>query len=364
MYLARYPNVNANNGTWQWTHVASSGNATTFTYGSDVPVTAFVDEVPSGAVWMHGTYLGQSLEKQSGPHSTRFRLSRPITQGYWQYDWSDNFVQLAAINPGTSTIVMGTGAVAAQAKGRYIVFNALGLLDAPGEYYINRTSGELYFWPPAPPGTDDEGGAFLSGSPHVFAGSANYFTLANLTLLHARGTAVIFDNSTGVQVLSCRVANHGANGTMLIGDDHVIADNEVTGVGCMGVGILGGNRTTLTGGQGQIRSNTIHHYARWKRTYQAGIFWAGVGHVVDGNSISFAPHNAVLGGGNEDDDRGGNNCVFSNNVVNYTTTETSDSGAFYTCGQVCRGQRTERRSGSVKKYRPPFFSLQGRPSLD
>jgi hypothetical protein len=113
------------------------------------------------------------------------------------------------------------------------------------------------------------------------------------------------------------VVNHDGNGTTLIGDNHVVADSEVANVGCMGVSVMGGNRTTLTGGMAQVLRNEIHHFSLWKRTYQSGIFWAGVGHVIDHNHIYFAPHNAVLGGANEDTNRGGNNLLFINNLIEW-----------------------------------------------
>ena len=36
---------------------------------------------------------------------------------------------------------------------------------------------------------------------------------------------------------------------------------------------------------------------KWKRTYQPGIFWGGVGNTFRANTVSFGPHNGFLGGG-------------------------------------------------------------------
>jgi len=79
-----------------------------------------------------------------------------------------------------------------------------------------------------------------------------------------------------------------------------------------------------------IENNTVHHYAKWKRSYQPGIFWGGVGNIFRGNSISFGPHNGFLGGGDFAD---GVNNLFEGNHVADCTFDTIDSGGFYTCGQ-------------------------------
>ncbi len=59
-----------------------------------------------------------------------------------------------------------------------------------------------------------------------------------------------------------------------------------------------------------------------------------MGLVVAGNSIHDAPHQAVLGGGNMGI---GFQCLFEDNVFASVCLETSDAGAFYTCGQAGQG---------------------------
>ena len=62
-------------------------------------------------------------------------------------------------------------------------------------------------------------------------------------------------------------------------------------------------------------------YARWKRTYQAGIYFQGVGVHLVGNEISWAPHTGINGIGNE--------CLFEENYLHDLCYEVRDSGAFY-----------------------------------
>jgi len=82
------------------------------------------------------------------------RLIRPS-----RYDWNDLLSPVAGIDRKTSTIELAApyppthsdandpvGGITGGA--RYWLQNSLDALDAPGEYYLNKTSGELFFVPP------------------------------------------------------------------------------------------------------------------------------------------------------------------------------------------------------------------------
>jgi hypothetical protein len=49
---------------------------------------------------------------------------------------------------------------------RFYYYNVIDELDSPGEYYIDRTNGVLYFYNPSTLVTDSD--AVLSVSPYVF----------------------------------------------------------------------------------------------------------------------------------------------------------------------------------------------------
>ena len=56
-------------------------------------------------------------------------------------------------------------------------------------------------------------------------------------------------------------------------------------------------KASLTRGNNLLTSSEIHHWSRWKRTYQPGISWSGVGNNFTRNSLHDAPHAGILGGG-------------------------------------------------------------------
>lgn len=130
---------------------------------------------------------------------------------------------------------------------------------------------------------------------------ASFIEFRNLWLQHSRSSAVWARNGTGIVVDNCTIANVGANATNIHGTQNRVTGSHVYGVGCMGISVVGGDHQTLTPAGNVVAHNNVHHYARWKRTYMPGIFWAGVGNTYSYNNVSYGPHNAILGGGNEAD---------------------------------------------------------------
>ena len=64
------------------------------------------------------------------------------------------------------------------------------------------------------------------------------------------------------------------------------------------------------------------------------VHWGGVNNTYAHNVVSLGPHNCMLGGGNEvPSDVGGVGNVFEYNVLEQCAFESSDTGAFYSCGQ-------------------------------
>ena len=69
---------------------------------------------------------------------------------------------------------------------------------------------------------------------------------------------------------------------------------------------------TMTPGGCSVTGNTVSEVSIYKRTYSAGIAWAGVSNVYSHNVVRNMPHNCILGAGNiAQSDVGGvnNTCV-------------------------------------------------------
>ena len=263
--------------------------------------------------------------------------------GYWFWDWSDQRQQIESIDPEKHTIALkppyhGYGYRKNQ---WYYALNLLAELDAPGEWYLDRTGGVLYFWPPAPL---EQGRTVVSLLPElVSCKDTSYVTLRGMILEATRGTAVAIAGGNGMRVVGCVIRNTGTSAVSATGTDHGVIGCDIYETGGAGITLSGGDRQTLTPARNFAENNHVHHYARWSRVYKPGISLYGVGNRASHNLIDNAPHMAMGFGGNDH--------LIEFNEIHSVCYESNDAGAIYTgrdwsmCGTVIRNNYLHHLNG-------------------
>src|SRR5262249_31352268 len=129
--------------------------------------------------------------------------------GYWFWDWSDQRQRIESIDTERRVITLAKPYHSyGYRKGQwYYAFNLLSELDEPGEWYLDRESGRLYFWPPAPIQT---GRAVVSETETlVTMDRVSHVNLRGFTFEAARGTAVTGSGLDHVRIAACTVRNVG-----------------------------------------------------------------------------------------------------------------------------------------------------------
>jgi len=193
-------------------------------------------------------------------------------------------------------------------------------LDQPGEWFVDRQAGLLYFWPPAPLEKND---VTISVLPHlVQISDCIGITFQDLTFEGTRSTAIEIRNSKNCSIAGCTIRNTGSWGASISGGLRCeVRHSELYALGEGGISLGGGDRAKLEPANHACISNHIHHFGRLYRTYRPAVSVFGVGNRVAHNLIHDGPHNAIQLGGNEH--------LIEFNEIHHVCFETGDVGAFY-----------------------------------
>lgn len=241
--------------------------------------------------------------------------------GYWFWDWADQRQKVDSIDHEKRVITLAKPHHHyGYRKGQWFyAFNVLAELDQPGEWYLDRGRGILYFWPPAPIA---EGEVLVSILPTIVRlQGASFIALRGLVLEAMRGTAVSIQGGSHNRLIGCTIRNGGRNAVSASGTQHGVSGCDIYQMGEGGIALSGGDRQTLAAAGLYAENNHVHDYGLWKPMYSAGISIHGVGNRVAHNRIHTAPHQAIAFGGNDH--------MIEFNEIYGVCFESNDAGAIY-----------------------------------
>ena len=245
-----------------------------------------------------------------------------FVRGYWFRDWELQCHKIASIDTIQNIIsVEPPYHYYGYRKGQWFYgLNMMCELTMPGEFYIDRGSGILYFWPPAP---IKQARVEVSVSNGFFIlNNSSFIKIQNLDFKTGRGTAVIIKECQNCNVTGCTFLNMGNHAvTVFEGKECSVTGCDISNSGGGGIYLVGGDRKTLTPAGHYADNNHIHHFGRWDRTYRPGIFLSGVGLRASHNLIHNAPHAAILFGGMEN--------TIEYNEIHDVCQESNDAGTIY-----------------------------------
>jgi len=303
--LARYPNFDPQNpctGGW-----------------------AYVDGTP---VQMYKEIPGEDKHTLVFKPQDARTWSRP-TDGevfiFPRYNWWNNIVPIAALDQEKRSITLTRDAsYAIRPNDRYFVQNVLGELDSPGEWYLDRATDTLYFWPPSP----------LQGKlvcvPTLrmlitMGPGTSQVTIRGFDLQCCDGTAVELKGTDDCLVAGNLIHNTGGSGVLVDGGHrNGVVGNDIYEVGSNGISISGGDRKTLTPAENYADNNYIHHTGVFNKQ-GLGITLNGVGNRASHNLIHDTPRCAI--------GFMGNNLVIEYNRIRHVMLETEDAAALSTGGR-------------------------------
>lgn len=301
MTLARWPNEG-------FTHIAGypPESATKSLHG-----------IPRGALEAGFYYSGDRPSRWADPENVWMH-------GYWMWDWADTHERIQSIDLDKKLIRTAPpyGFQGFRTGQRYYYQNILEELDAPGEWYLDRDQGLLYFWPPSP---IEKGEAMVSvvEGAMIQLRSVDYVTVDGIEFTASRGMAISILGGRHNQIINCVMKNLGVWALeVLDGTHHRVVGCTIRNTGDGGINAQGGDRQTLQPGHIEIVGNRIERIARWNRCYRQGVNVSGVGNRVAHNLIHDIPHCAIALSGNDH--------VIEYNEIHHACMESGDVGAIYT----------------------------------
>jgi len=272
----------------------------------------------------------------SGDRPSRWNTEAGVwLHGYWCYDWYAEVIRVKAIDSEKRQIELAVPSVYSVKQGnpsprRYYALNLLEELDRPGEYFIDRGAGLLYFWPPA---SMENARVVLSTlkAPVVAVKDATDMIFRGFVVEASLANGIEVSGGSSVRIQACEVRNTREIGiTVSGGTGHKVEACDIHDTGTGGMVLSGGDRRNLTPAGHEAINNHIWRFSRLKLTSSYALRLEGVGNRGAHNLIHDAPHQAIGIGGNDH--------LFEYNEVHHVCMATDDCGAYYKGrNPSCRG---------------------------
>ncbi len=286
-------------------------------------------------------------------------------QGYFNYGFADDKIRVASIDTSRHEVTLATPHMYGLASGenfnQYVALNVLEELDEPGEWYVDRKSGKLFFWPPGEISRAHVAVSLLE-QPLIALDHVSDVVVRSLIIEDGRGLGISIEGGTRNRITGCLIRNLGTVGVMMgqgarpafagaAADDyqgapasrdvgsyhsqsyvntvwdrdpgtaHVVERCEVYNTGSGGIILGGGSKKSLTPGGSEVRNCRIHDYDRRNKAGAAGVIVDGCGNIVDHNEIYNGDLQAILVHGNDH--------RFEYNLIHDVARNSNDASAWY-----------------------------------
>jgi hypothetical protein len=260
-------------------------------------------------------------------------------QGYWCFDWYDETIRVDRIDTASRRITFAAPHFYSLRQGnpsprRYRAINVLAELDSPGEFYVERSAGLLFFWPPSDI-SDAQITVSTLDAPVVTLRDCSHVIVRGFTIESGLGEGVEITGGTGCRVEACEIRNMRRIGIRVAGGtNHRVESCDIHDTGTGGIVLEGGDRKTLAPAGHEASNNHIWRFSIHQLTYAYALSIGGVGNRAAHNLMHDAPHEAIIITGNDN--------ILEYNEIHRVCTETDDSGAFH------KGRNPSSRGNQIR----------------
>lgn len=280
-------------------------------------------------------YSDRRISKYSGYEDVWF-------YGLPKWVFYDEELKIKSIDASNSTITTAVAPRIGISSGReFCIYNILDELDQAGEYYVDKNSGILYFYPQGE--FEYFNVSLFSGTEMIRVKDASHIIFSGLTLENSRSDGIYITGGDSVRVEYCDVKNLSGNG-ITIGDasevvytpfidykwtdwndnyalteaqtavkviedwtkpsksvkvrgqNHGVYGCSITNIGLTGVSLAGGNLYLEERANYYVENCDISFAGQNCTRYQPGIEFSNIhGVSIKNNELSHFPGSAIQG---------------------------------------------------------------------
>ena len=247
----------------------------------------------------------------------------PCLGGYWFWDWSEEYQKIDKTDTIARVISIREPyhTYGYRDSLRYFGLNLFCEIDTPGEWYLDRDTKQLYWYPSEgiDPCKADMRLTVFNEPYMIEMKNCSHVTLQGLEFEEGRGSAILIEEGNNCLVKDCRVERFGRDGIIISGgSDHGISGCLLRSLGYSGIKVSGGDRKTLTPGNHFVEHTIVEHFSLFKRTYEPSILLEGCGHRISNNRFRHSSSSAMR--------LEGNDFLIEYNDVSYVVNESDDQG--------------------------------------
>ncbi|HNS32511.1 MAG TPA: right-handed parallel beta-helix repeat-containing protein, partial [bacterium] len=292
---------------------------------------------PNGDGGSGDTTFQKARFRYSGDRPGRWKEEKEIwTTGYFAWPWDRFHLQAIDIDTENHIVNLTPNVNFAQSYGSYhapvrrgkpyYFYNILSEIDMPEEWYVDRSAGKLYFFPPGKPEGRDEIIVSTLSSPILQLRDASNIVFFGLTLECNWHDGVSFTGGRNNLIAGSTIRNIGRHAVNINnGFRHGVVGCDIYDIGAGGIKIGGGNWTKLVPSSNYVENNHIYRFNRFDGGYRPAALLSGIGDRVSHNLISDSSHQAIMF------DR--NNHVIEFNEIYDVVHEAKDAGVMYIYGE-------------------------------